>query len=62
MDVDDDRLRGAAQRVLVELGVEGPERVVGQAHEQAAQHLQHDDTLAARGLDLGDAAAGGARR
>ena len=49
MDVDDDRLRGAAQRVLRELGVERPERVVGQRHEQAAQHLQHDDTLAARG-------------
>ena len=62
MDVDDDRLHGAAQRVLGELGVERPERVVGQRHEQAAQHLQDEHALAARGADLGDAAPGRARR
>ncbi len=42
MDVDDDRLHGAAQRMAGELGVQGAERVVGQRHEQAAEHLQDE--------------------
>ena len=57
MHVDDDSLHRAAQRVLGELGVQRPERIVGQRHEQAAEHLQDEHALAARGADLGDAAA-----
>ena len=50
--------RGDPETVALQLALDGTERIVGELHEQPAQHLHDNEAAPRRGAELGDPAAG----
>src|SRR2546430_12870444 len=58
MEIDDDGVRGNAERAGAELALEGCEGVVERGHEDAAERVDDERVPAVLGLDQRGAAAG----
>src|SRR3954468_9390469 len=58
MEVDDDGVRGNAERASAELALQRCEGIVERGHEDAAQSVDDERVLAVLGLDQRGAAAG----